>query len=75
MITHGCLNRYVEKNGLYQAACTLGAVMKKKHKVIEKWPYRLKKRLGQPGAQKEFDRLMRDSTSGKERYMEWKRVY
>jgi hypothetical protein len=49
--------------------------MKEKHSIIEKWPYRLKLRPGQPGAQEEFERRLRDGVSGKERYIEWKRVH
>lgn len=48
--------------------------MKEKHTIIEKWPFRLKLRPGQPGAQEEFDRLLRGDVSSKERYVEWKRT-
>ena len=57
-----------------ETARTLGAEMKETHSVIEKWPFRLKLRPGQPGAQEEFDRLFGGGVSGKERYVEWKRV-
>jgi hypothetical protein len=57
-----------------EAAQLLGAVMKEKHTVIEKWPFRLKLRPGQPGAQEEFDRLLGGGPSGKECYVEWKRI-
>jgi hypothetical protein len=52
----------------------MGAAVKEKHTVIEMWPFRLKLRPGQPGAQEEFDRLLRGGVSGKERYVEWKRI-
>lgn len=58
-----------------EAADILGATMKEKHTIIDKWPYRLKLRPGQPGAQDEFDRLLSGETSGKERYVEWKRIH
>jgi hypothetical protein len=48
--------------------------MKDNHTVIEKWPFRLKLQPGQPGAQEEFDRLMSGGMTGKERYIEWKRI-
>ena len=51
-----------------------GAEMKDTHTIIEKWPFRLKLQPGQPGAQEEFDRLLGGGMSGKERYVEWKRV-
>lgn len=53
----------------------VGAAMKEEHSIIEKWPYRLKLRPGLRGAQEEFDRRLRDGVSGKERYIEWKRVH
>jgi hypothetical protein len=49
--------------------------MKETHTIIDKWPYRLKLRPGQPGAQEEFDRCISGGMSGKERYVEWKRVH
>ncbi len=60
---------------LSEAAQLIGAVMKEKHTVIEKWPFRLKLQPGQSGAQEEFDRLLRGGVSGKERYVEWKRIF
>jgi hypothetical protein len=57
-----------------EAAQLIGAAMKEKHTVIEKWLFRLKLRPGQPGAQEEFDRLLSGGVSGKERYVEWKRI-
>ncbi|KAH6605282.1 hypothetical protein Trco_006989, partial [Trichoderma cornu-damae] len=68
------LDRYL--NGLRFRECgdLVGAAMKEEHTIVEKWPYRLKLRPGQPGAQEEFDRLMTGSVSGKEFYVEWSRV-
>jgi hypothetical protein len=57
-----------------EVAQFMGAAMKEKHTVIEKWPFRLKLRPGQPGAQEEFDRLLGGGPTGKERYVEWKRI-
>lgn len=67
--------RYATKFQFCKAADILGAAMKKKHTIIDKWPYRLKLRPDQPGAQDEFDRRMSESVSGKERYVEWKRSH
>lgn len=53
----------------------IGVAMKEKHNIIEKWPFRLKLRPGQPGAQEEFDRILGGGVSGKERYVEWKRTH
>jgi hypothetical protein len=64
----------MEKFDFAKAAELTGAVMKNEHTVIEKWPFKLKLRPGQPGAQDEFDRLMGGGVSSKERYLEWKRV-
>lgn len=57
-----------------EAVQFFGAAMKEKHTIIEKWPFKLKLRPGQPGAQEEFDRLLGGGVSGKERYVEWKRI-
>jgi len=65
----------MKRIGLKEAGENLGVMMKGKHTVIEKWPFRLKLRPGQPGAQKEFDRCMREGISGKERYVEWKKIH
>ncbi|KAI9679628.1 MAG: hypothetical protein M1829_001590 [Trizodia sp. TS-e1964] len=67
-------DRVVKEMNFDEAAQCLGAAAKEKHTVIEKWPFRLKLRPGQPGAQEEFDRNLRGGVSGKERYMEWKRI-
>jgi hypothetical protein len=56
------------------AAELAGAAMKLEHTVIEKWPFKLKLRPGQPGAQDEFNRLFSGGLSSKERYIEWKRL-
>lgn len=69
------LIRYMKELKFLQAGNMLGATMKENHTIIDKWPYRLKLQLGQPGAQDEFDRCMMKSVSGKERYVEWKRVH
>lgn len=58
----------------FKAAELAGAAMKNEHTVIEKWPFRLKLRPGQPGARDEFERLICCGVSSKERYIEWKRV-
>lgn len=56
-----------------ETAQFIGAALKEKHTIIEKWPFRLKLRPGQPEAQEEFDRALGGGVSGKERYVEWKR--
>ncbi|GIJ91024.1 hypothetical protein Asppvi_009989 [Aspergillus pseudoviridinutans] len=67
--------RYSKKLKFREAADLLGAAMKETHTIIDKWPYRLKSRPGQAGAQEEFDRCISGGMSGKERYVEWKRVH
>ncbi|KAF3387278.1 hypothetical protein F1880_000152 [Penicillium rolfsii] len=67
--------RFLEQFKVRETGDFVGAAMKEKHSILEKWPYRLKLRPGQPGAQEEFDRRLRDGVSGKERYIEWKRVH
>ncbi|KAL2128172.1 hypothetical protein VTI74DRAFT_9548 [Chaetomium olivicolor] len=65
---------FVKNFMLSEAAKFFGAAMKEKHTVIEKWPFRLKLRPGHPGAQEEFAQLLTGGVSGKERYVEWKRI-
>ncbi|EFQ96687.1 hypothetical protein MGYG_08610 [Nannizzia gypsea CBS 118893] len=67
-------DRYSKELGFCEVADLLGAAMKDNHSIIEKWPFRLKLRPGQPGAQEEFDRSVSGGMSGKERYVEWKRI-
>ncbi|KFY89500.1 hypothetical protein V500_05642 [Pseudogymnoascus sp. VKM F-4518 (FW-2643)] len=67
-------DRYTKNHKFSETAQYVGATVKEKHTVIEKWPFRLKLRPGQPGAQEEFDRLLSGGVSGKERYVEWKRI-
>jgi hypothetical protein len=63
-------NRFLKDFEFHKASNIFGAIMKEKHTIIEKWPYRLKLRPSQPGAQDKFDRCMREGVSGKERYVE-----
>ncbi|KAH7037034.1 uncharacterized protein B0I36DRAFT_402498 [Microdochium trichocladiopsis] len=67
-------DRFVEKFKLTEFGHVCGVTMKNKHTIIEKWPYILRLQPDQKGAQEEFDRLLRSSTSTKERYVEWKRI-
>ncbi|KAM5479540.1 hypothetical protein McanCB56680_005468 [Microsporum canis] len=57
-----------------ETADFLGAAMKDNHSIIDKWPFMLKLRPGQQGAQEEFDRSISGGMSGKECYVEWKRI-
>lgn len=68
-------SRYLENFVFHEAADSLSAMMKEKHTIIDKRPYRLKLRPGQPGAQDEFDRHIGGEMSGKERYVELKRTH
>lgn len=68
------ISRFAKDFKLDELAQVGGLEIKHKHTVIDKWPYRLRLRPGQPGAQEEFDMALRGSPSSKERYMEWKRV-
>ncbi|KAM0234889.1 hypothetical protein ACHAPO_006253 [Fusarium lateritium] len=52
----------------------IGVAIKEEQTIVEKWPYRLKLKPEQEGAKEEFDLLMRSGTSGKELYLEWKRI-
>lgn len=51
-----------------------GMTIKNKHTIIDRWPFALKLKFGQPGAQEEFDLLLASGNRGCERYMEWTRA-
>ncbi|KFY28454.1 hypothetical protein V493_02929 [Pseudogymnoascus sp. VKM F-4281 (FW-2241)] len=67
-------SRFTNGYKFSETAQYAGAAVKENNTVIDKWPFRLKLRPGQPGAQEEFDRLLSGGVSGKERYVEWKRI-
>jgi len=48
-----------------------GMYMKQGNTIVEKWPYRLQKEFGEPGAREEFENLLASGLSGTERYVEW----
>ena len=52
----------------------LGITMKRENTIIEKWPFRLKLTSRQPGGKEEFRQLIGSRVSGKERYVEWKKI-
>ncbi|RAL12396.1 uncharacterized protein BO97DRAFT_424484 [Aspergillus homomorphus CBS 101889] len=67
--------RFLKEKWLPEGAETAFSVtMKDRHTIIEKWPFQLKLRPGDEGAQEEFDLGMRQWTTGKERFIEWKGV-
>jgi hypothetical protein len=55
-------------------AAQSGATEKENNTIMEKWPLRLKRQLGQEGAQDEFSVMLGANCTGMERYMEWTRV-
>src|SRR5690348_17200243 len=58
-----------------ELAASYGAVWKEKNTIIEEWPYALKLRHGERGAQEEFNRrLVLGAETSKERYVEWQRA-
>jgi hypothetical protein len=69
-----CQPRYCDEFDFRKAGQLLDAVMKVKHTIIDKWPFRLKLRPGQAGAQEEFDQYLSGGLSSKERYVEWMRT-
>lgn len=62
--------RYEQRHGFDGVAEGVGLRAKSKHTITEPWPMRLKK--GPTKA--EFERLLRSSHTGGERYVEWQRV-
>ncbi|KFA72162.1 hypothetical protein S40288_07082 [Stachybotrys chartarum IBT 40288] len=68
----GIFKRYFAKNHLDEVAEAFLLQAKKKHTVVEKWPFALECQPGDENAQEEFDRLVGYGPSPKERYVEWK---
>ena len=58
---------------LAEMGTRVGVMMKQRHTIIAKYPYKLKLTPGQPGAQEEFDRALCQDLSGKAMYLEWSR--
>ena len=65
---------YMKLEDFNGAASSNRMTMKKRNTIMPKWPYRLKKKYGQAGAQEEFEELHESSCSGGERYVEWQLV-
>ncbi|KAF9773218.1 hypothetical protein IL306_009010 [Fusarium sp. DS 682] len=68
------LDKISEKSEFDRFPHYLQAGLKEKHTIIEKWPFKLKLRPEQEGAQQEFECLLGGGTCGTECYLEWKRV-
>lgn len=65
--------KYMEMIGLIQVGDRQGMKMKEPNGVIEAWPYRMKKRAGEEGAQEEFETVLESFMMGGGRYVEWVR--
>ncbi|PYI11901.1 hypothetical protein BO78DRAFT_440822 [Aspergillus sclerotiicarbonarius CBS 121057] len=68
-------DRYSNIFSFREVGGVLSAAIKERHTIVDKWPFKLKLRPGQPGAQEEFDRCIGTNHTGKERYVEWERVH
>ncbi|TLD03333.1 uncharacterized protein PgNI_12350 [Pyricularia grisea] len=68
-------DRFKEKFNLDELAKFVGAEIKSRHTIIEKWPHRLELKPKQAGAQQEFDLTLASGLSTKERYMEPRRAW
>ncbi|KAL7909005.1 hypothetical protein GGI35DRAFT_493828 [Trichoderma velutinum] len=66
-------DRFMRNFRFSQVEQLFGVVMKEKHTVIDKWPFRLKLQYGQAGALEELVRLTDEVVFAKERYVEWRR--
>ncbi|KAK4068705.1 uncharacterized protein Triagg1_7065 [Trichoderma aggressivum f. europaeum] len=66
-------DRFMKHCRFWQVGQLFGVVVKDKHTVIEKWPFRLKLQYGQAGALEELVRLTDEVVFAKERYVEWRR--
>lgn len=57
-----------------QISADLNVEMKKVHTVVEKWPTRLKLKIGEKGDKEEFLMLLGSNFIGTERHVEWRRA-
>lgn len=57
-----------------QISADLNVEMKKVHTIVEKWPTRLKLKIGEKGDKEEFLMLLGSNFIGTERHVEWRRV-
>ena len=64
-------NAYAEGNDFNGAARKQNMLMKQANTVIQAWPHRLKKKLGEEGPQEGFRGLESSGLMGWERYVEW----
>lgn len=62
---------YTRMLGFVDIANKTSMQMKRKNTIIEKWPYRLRKKFGEAGAAEEFESLIASGVSGYEVYVEW----
>ncbi|OBT89075.1 hypothetical protein VE02_01946 [Pseudogymnoascus sp. 03VT05] len=67
-------DRYMVCHKFEQISVNLKVEMKEVHTIVEKWPTRLKLRLGEKGDKEEFIMLLGSSFIGTERHVEWRRA-
>lgn len=65
--------KYLDMIGLEQVEDKQGMKMKEPNSVVESWPYRMKKRAVEKGAQAEFEAVLASFALGGGRYVEWVR--
>lgn len=65
---------YCESYIFEQTALMNGLKIKTQNTVIEKWPLKLKLRMGEPGFDEEFNNLFASDSWGWEAYLEWARA-
>ena len=61
---------FMDEAKITQFATLYGMVIKKKHTIVQPWPYKIRNQI----IKKEFDVLRASSTTGFERYMELQRL-
>lgn len=61
---------FMDEAKITQFATLYGMVIKKKHTIVQPWPYKVRNQT----TKKEFDVLRASSTTGFERYMEFQRL-
>ncbi|KAF4823468.1 hypothetical protein CGCTS75_v010367 [Colletotrichum tropicale] len=69
------IKRYLKRVVIFQRAHEAGARMKKEHIVVERWPFTLFLRPGEPGAGEKFDRKLSGGVSSLIGHLEWQRFW
>lgn len=67
-------DRFMNDWGIERRSAVFGVRVKTENTVVGKWPFKLKKKPGHPGAMEELDVLCASCNGVQECYLEWARL-